>query len=276
MRTVETLKLGCLLAAAIVAGGCFQMTTIVKINGDGSGTIDHSMLVTKAALAQLRNFAALAGAGRGQANVDFVSEDQARSMANTLGPGVSYVSSEPIDTPLGQGRRSTYSFTDISQVRISQQPEAPAGMPVGRQGLGDGEITCSMTHELNGNAVVHIHLPEMKTPELPMAPMRGSTPDANPAMAQQFAMVRALLAGARLTIAMEPAGRLVRTNGPYIDGARVTLLDVDLDQLLGNEAVLARLQDAKTPEALKEALKDVPGLKVPFEREVTIEFTPAK
>jgi hypothetical protein len=78
------------------------------------------MLVTKAALAQLRNFAALGG-GRAQP-IDLTSEDQARSMADALGPGVAYLSSDPIDTPLGEGRHAVYAFRDISQVRISQRP----------------------------------------------------------------------------------------------------------------------------------------------------------
>jgi len=276
---MRTLKLGGLIAAALLAGGCFQMTTTVKVNGDGSGTIDHSMLVTKAALAQLRNFASLNGRGRGQADsIDLISEEQARAMASSLGSGVTYVSSEPIDTPLGQGRHATYAFTDISQIRISQQPEAPAGMPAAGRGLGNGEITCSLTREANGNSIVHIFVPEMKPPELPMGSPRSTTPDqpVNPMMAQQLAMVRALLAGAKVSIAMEPAGRLVKTNSRFVDGARVTLLDLDLDQLLANETVFTKLQAADTPEAIKEALQDVPGLKIPLEREITIEFTPAK
>jgi hypothetical protein len=274
---MRTLKLGCLAAAALLGSGCFQMTTLVKVNGDGSGTIDHSLLVTKAALAQLRNFAALGRGGGGQAGIDLISEDQARAMAATLGDGVSYVSSEPIDTPLGQGRRATYSFTDITTVKISQQPETPGGIHVGGRGLGNGEITCSFTRQPDGTAVVHIAVPEMKMPELPMGPLRpGSAQAPNPALAQQFAMVRALLAGARVSIAMEPAGSLLRTNAPAVDGSRVTLLDVDVDQLLGNEEVFARLSDAKTPEDLKAVLKEVPGLKIPLERDVVVEFTPAK
>jgi hypothetical protein len=266
-----------LVAAALAAGGCFQMTTLVSVKGDGSGTIDHTMLVTKAALAQLRQFGALAG-GRGQ-NLDLVSEDQARAMATSLGPGVAYISSSPIDTPLGAGRRSTYSFTDITQVRISQQPEPPPGVNIKTQALStdSGAITCTFTHEANGNAVLHIHLPEPNIPGAGTAAHRtaDSPPGDNP-LAQQLAMVRVLLAGARILVAVEPAGALVKTSSPYVDGQRVTLLDVNLDQLLGNEAVLAKLQAATNAEEIRAALKDTPGLKITLDREVTIEFTPAK
>lgn len=248
------------------------MTTVLSVKGDGSGTIDHTMLVTKAALAQLRNFGALAGGGRGQ-GLDLVSEDQARAMASSLGPGVSYVSSSPIDTPLAEGRRATYAFTDITQLRISQQPAPPGGLSIKTQGLSTdaGTITCTFTHEANGNAVLHIHLPEANIPSA----IAEANPD-NPSVAQQLAMVRTMLAGARVVVAVEPAGTLVRTNSPYVDGQRVTLLDANIDQLLGNEALLARLRTAKGPDEIKAALQDTPGLKITLEREVTIEFTPAK
>jgi len=116
------LRLLALLCASAACGGCFQMTTIVQLNGDGSGTIEHSMLITKTALAQLRQLSMLGG-GRGQ-TIDFVSEEQAKKMAATLGAGVTYVSSEAVDTPLAEGRNARYAFTDINTLRISQQPEA--------------------------------------------------------------------------------------------------------------------------------------------------------
>jgi hypothetical protein len=247
------------------------MTTVLKVNGDGSGTIDHELILTKAAVAQLRQFSALAGA-RGQ-RLDLVSEDQARGMAANLGPGVTYLSSTAIDDAGGEGRRTTYAFTDVSQIRISQQPSPPAGLTISAQGLpsDSGTITCALTHESNGNAVLHIHLPELKLPGGIASTSPGGTP-----LAQQMAMIRSLLADARVLIAVEPAGRLVQSSSPYVDGQRVTLVDVNLDQLLGNDALLARLQDAKGADEIKAALQAVPNLKLTLDREVTIEFTPAK
>ena len=51
-----------IVLGALTASACFQMTTVLKVNGNGSGTITHRMVYTKAALAQLKSFAAL-GAG---------------------------------------------------------------------------------------------------------------------------------------------------------------------------------------------------------------------
>jgi hypothetical protein len=263
-------RLAFVLACGLSCTACFQMATVVKINGDGSGTIEHRMLFTTAALQQIRQFAALGG-GRGRGTLDLVSEDQARSMASSLGSGVTYVSSTPIDTPEGQGRLSTYAFADVGQIRISQQPDAPGGVTVKAQGLTteSGNITCSLTHEVNGNAVLHIALPE---PSLPGADAAGG----NASFLQQVPMIRSILANARVSISVEPAGHLVRTSSPFVDGQRVTLLDVNLDDLLGNEVLMTKLQGARTADDLRAALKEAPGIRMVLEREVTIEFTPAK
>jgi hypothetical protein len=85
-------------------------------------------------------------------------------------------------------------------------------------------------------------------------------------------MLRPMLAGAHITIAIEPAGRLVHTSSPYADGQRVTLADVNVDSLLNDATLIARLQAARTPDEMKTVLNSVPGLKVNLDREITIEF----
>ena len=56
----------------------------------------------------------------------------------------------------------------------------------------------------------------------------------------------------------------------------MTLLEVDLDQALTDPTVLTRLQAAPTPDAAKAVIKGVEGLKINLDREITVEFTPAK
>jgi hypothetical protein len=249
-----------------MSGACFQMTTVLKVNGDGSGTINHQMVYTKAALAQLKQFAALGG-GRG-GGADPLSEQQARDMTASIGPGVTYVSSELIAAPLGQGRDATYAFTDVSQLRISTQPAAPGGLTVRTQGFSTQaeSITFTMTHEANGNAVLHIHVPE------PNYLSAFGSPQA----AGQIGLIKTMLAGARVLLAAEPAGTLVRTSSPYAEGQRVTLLDVDLDQVLKDDTLLPRVQAAATPDEAKAILMGAAGLKINLDPEIRIEFTPVK
>jgi hypothetical protein len=266
---MRSLHLPVLLFGAMTASACFQMTTVLKVNSDGSGTIEHRMLYTTAALAQLRQFAAVGG-GRGP-RIDPLSEQQARDLVSSIGPGVTYVTSAPINSTVGQGREATYAFTDVSQLRISTQPAAPGGVSLRTQAFStDGEtITFSLTHEARGpggNTVLHINVPEPN-----FVGALGS-----PGAAEQLGLIRSMLAGARVLLAVEPAGALVRTSSPYVDGQRVTLLEVDLDAALKDETLLPRLQSAATPDEAKAVIKGVAGLKINLDREITVEFTPAK
>ena len=263
------LRAALLLSTAWTSAACFQMTTIVRVKGDASGTIDQRLVFSPAALAQMRQLAMLGGSsGR---PIDPISEDQARADAASLGPGASLVSSAPIDDATGRGRASVYAFSDINHLRINPRPAAPGGLTVHADGIDSTgkAITFTLAHQENGNALLTIMVP---LPELPA----GGLPSRDGAgSAQQLAMVKQMFAGARVTIAVEPAGTLVRTSSPFVEGSRVTLLDVNLDQLLQDDTLLARIQAAKSAGELKAILQEAPGLKINFERAITIEFTPA-
>jgi hypothetical protein len=261
------LRIALLFAGTLATSACFQMTTVLKVNADGSGTINHRMVYTKAALAQLKQFAAFGG-GRGGGG-DPLSEQQAKDMTASIGPGVTYLSSELVTTPLGQGREAIYAFTDVSTLRISTQPATPGGISVKTQGFSteSGSITFTMTHEASGNAVLHIHVPEPNYLDA----------FGSPQAAGQIAMVKTMLAGARVLLAAEPAGALVRTSSPFVEGQRVTLLDIDLDEVLKDDTLVPRVQAAAaTPAAAKAVLMSAKGMKINLDPEITIEFTPAK
>jgi hypothetical protein len=263
------------LAAAVVLplGGCFQSTTIIKVKGDGSGTIEQRTLVTEAALDQLKAFTILGGGAGG--DVDPVSESQARSLATALGPNVTYVSSMPLKTDRAQGREALYSFTDVSQLRISEQPQMPGGISVRGQGVNtDGSpITFALIRQPDGNAVLRVLVPSF-TALSAGDPAGGVSLPSFPAAAQ-IQMAKQLLAGARLSVALEPDGSIVKTSSPYVDGPRVTLIEIDVDEAAKDPTLLARLQSVTTIDEAKAAINAIPGLKLSLEPEITIEFKPA-
>jgi hypothetical protein len=63
----------------------------------------------------------------------------------------------------------------------------------------------------------------------------------------QITMVKQLLAGAKLSVAVEPEGRLVQTSSPFVDGNRVTLVDVDIDKAAADPDLAAKLKAASDP-----------------------------
>jgi hypothetical protein len=251
-----------LLAVAVATSACFQFSSLLVVKPDGSGTIEQRMLFTQAALAQLRQLAALGGAAQ---EFDPFSEQQARDAAAALGPGVTYISSTPIDTAEGMGREIRYAFADINSLRLDQGPPGPAGVSV--QSGSDERVSFKLTRQSSGNALLIISVPQM-----PVGAGGAGSPLPGTGSTEQLAMLKPMLAGARVLIDIEPAGQLIRTSSPFVTGKRVTLLDVSLDALFSDETLLRRLQAAATPEDTKAILKSVPGLKLNLDPELTIEF----
>ena len=258
---MRVIRLAVVLASAIGCAGCFEMTTVLKVGGDGTGTIEHRMVFTPQALKQLAMLAGTTGKP-----VDPLSEQQARDMASVLGDGVTFVSSTPITTPAGQGRDAIYAFTDVNRLKISTLPPTPGGVAVRAGGIStDGEgVTFSLTHEASGSAVLHINVPE------PGWLDSLGTPNG----ASQFGLITKLLAGAHVLLAAEPTGELVRTSSPFVQGSRVTLLEIDLDQVMKDDTLIPRLQAADNAEARKTVIKNAAGLKINFDREITLDFNP--
>jgi hypothetical protein len=260
--------------AALFMGGCLQSSLLVKVNGDGSGTIEHRTLMTAAALAQLRQFAGAFGQADGKP-VDPFSEDAARTAATRMGEGVTLVSSTPLTTSAGEGRTNVYQFRDITKLRVNDMPQAPGNLDVH---AGDGgidpsraAITFDLARSPDGNVLLTLHGPGQ-----PLNRNLTGGSGLGPAGPAQLAMLRQMLAGLRIGVQVEPVGRLIRTSSPFVDGATVTLFDLDFDQMMKDETVWTRLQNLKTPEDIAAAAKTVPGLRVNLEPDITIEFTPAR
>ena len=145
---MHTLRLTFALAAGLALSGCFQSTTLMKINADGSGTLEETLLVTKAGLAQMRQFASLGGGQGAKAMSDPFSEEQARGVMAALGPGVTFVGSRPIESPDGEGRVITYGFKDVRLLGATNIPGADSAVD-SQDSTTDNDRTL-----LNGNALV--------------------------------------------------------------------------------------------------------------------------
>src|SRR5438309_2874998 len=150
-------------AAALVAGGCFQSTTLIRINSDGSGTIEQTTLVTAAALRQLRQFAAGGESGK---PVDLFSTNQAREMATALGPDVTVVSTTRIKTAEGEGSKAILSFTDINKLQVKNPHESSDGFGLDTPGIGTAaaEVRFSLTRAADGHALLRIAIPTAHLP----------------------------------------------------------------------------------------------------------------
>lgn len=267
--------LACLWLASALSSGCLASTTLITVKSDASGTIEQTLVMSPAAAAQFQQMMAMGqAAGAGSKPTEPFSEQDARNAVTRLGDGVTYVSSQRLKTADGEGLKALYAFTDVRKLRLNERPTPPGGgampgmTPPGRSPAED--LTFRFSGPPASNPVVTVVFPS------PSAGGRQNTPDAGRGgqmPPEALAMAKQMFKGLRIDIAMQVDGRIVRTNSPYVEGSKVTLLSIDFEQLLADPALLGDLQKMQSIESVRSRLTGIKGVKVNPDTEVTVEFT---
>jgi hypothetical protein len=256
-------------AAAPLLTGCFQSSTLVKLNPDGSGTIEQTISVATQMIEQLKTFAAMDADAKGGADQlkDLFSVEQAKKTAARMGTGVSVVSANLIATPDRTGLKAVYAFKDIRTLALTEL-NSPFGVDMG--GKSAKPMSQSFTQLPNGHALLTIKNDEvvrdLKPPSKPGG--GGGLGDDDESMK----MIKAMMTGLKVDLAIQ-VGHVVKTNIPYVAGGTVTLLSVDFDQVLANPTAFDRMDKAETLAETKAALQGVKGIKINLDPELRIEFT---
>jgi len=237
--------------AAPLLAGCFQTSTLVKLKPDGSGTIELTTTVST-----------IPSDVYDPSDPDPFTVSGVRAEADELGSGVTFVSGAKLDAPGRKGIRAVYAFKDIRTVSLAML-NTPADLEFWDK--SNNPFTFEFTRLPNGHALLTIENPMVTPPDEP-APAGGTKPAPD---GEYEKYVQALIAGSKIDFAIQ-VGHLVKTNSAYADGGKVTLLNVDFDQLLANAAWVEKLEKATTLGA--EALQGVKGIKISPDPKVTIEF----
>jgi outer membrane murein-binding lipoprotein Lpp len=280
-----------LVAAAMSLAGCITFLSEIKVNGDGSGTMVQTITMNPEQLkATMDSIAKQMGATTTEAKEEPkkespkpkaegpFKEDELKSKAADLGQGVTFVSAEKIDTKTAAGVRVTYAFKDINTLAINPKPQAAMGTAAAGAASKDA-MKFRFSRKPDGHAVLTVVLAR---PEPEAAKEKASPPPpaaSSEEEAQQREMVRQMFKGLHMGVTVEVEGKIIRTNSPYVDGSKVTLLDIDFDPLLSDQGKLEALNKKMEgamgdDEKTLEALKGIKGLKITTSPEVTIEFAP--
>jgi len=266
---MRTMRVVALLTASVCLTGCINSGTLIKVKADGSGTVEQTILMNTATLKGL--MAGLDPKGEMKQSTPF-SEAQLKQTAERLGKGVRFVSSTPMSQGGFEGVKAIYAFDNINQIQVDQDPNisgssnnamsnAKNAKPVtfnhARQG-GNSVLTVTFNEQAMGNPA-----PSADTP----------APDTvDPAMMQ---MMKSMFEGFKVAIDIEVEGTIIKTNADYVNGSRITLLEIEMAGLLEDEAKFRALQSKIKPGAsiadVKPFLKDVKGVKI-NNPVVTVEY----
>lgn len=258
--------------------GCITALTTIKVGRDGSGTIEQTMSMNAAMADQLAGMMkglqeADADGAKATGEFELFSEKEMRESAAKMGDGVEFVSSKPIKTADRVGRVATYRFSDITRLRINQKPASPGpGTEIAGDAKGE-DVSFKFSRQPAGSSMVTVIFPEPKLDEEEKSDAENAdVEEAAPPDPAQLEMMKKMFDGLKIAINLDVDGTIVQTNSPYVEGSRVTLLEMDFAELLQNEAALRKVSQPKSIEEAKAVLQGIKGFKINLDREVTVEF----
>ena len=242
---------------------CLNSTTLVKVKPDGSGTVEQTTLVNMAAMKGL-------GGGANGPTGPMMSRAELERTAASMGKGVRLVSSEPVKGDMGfEGVKAIFAFDDINQIQVNNGPNMSGGSSRVRSAEPTSDDPVRFKLARNGAtstlSINYIDRPGGTTGvETPNPAGAGDMPDfTNPMMMN---MIKTMFQGFKINIGLEVLGKIVKTNAEYVSGSHITLLEMDVEALLADEAKLKALQGKVGPNVslteLKPYLKDIKGIKI--------------
>jgi tetratricopeptide (TPR) repeat protein len=283
----QAVRFGGIALVLVCLAGCIEVSTVVRVRPDGSGTIEETLLISKTAMRQVEAMmqgmtAQMAGphSGPGQFSEEFkvLDEAQLRKSAGEMGEGVAYVSSEKITTSEAEGYRATFAFADINKLRLDTSPSDKRPSGLGNK-TKDQEALATFRFDRGPPAILRVMLPEELTCENLQPPEMADTRMADDPQAAEIAQkMKEMFKAMKMKIALEVEGNIIRTNATHREGSRITLMELDFDKLLENEENLKKISQQKpqNAEEARDLLKDVPGIKVEFNPELRVEFAGAQ
>jgi PBP1b-binding outer membrane lipoprotein LpoB len=264
MIVLRVLSIG---LAALVASGCLNSTSLVKVKPDGSGTIEQTMLVNLAAIKGM--MAGFGGGGQIKESGGILNEEDFKRSAERM--GVRPVSLTPIKQGGFEGAKAVYAFDDITKIRVDQDPQMSGASKAGLN-ASSTPIKFAFARE-GGTSRLTITVDEkIAAGAADKAQQAPSLDKIDPAMMQ---MIKKMFEGFHILIDLEVDGTIVKTNADYVTGSKITLLELDVESILADEAKLTALQSKVRPGAslseLRPYLKDIKGVKV-NNPNLTIEY----
>lgn len=257
--------------------GCFEVTTEIKVKKDGSGTVTETVMISKEVLKGLNElFGSLGGAKSKKKKDEIViyNKKELKAEAKNYGEGVKYKSSRKLKEKDREGYRVVYAFQDINQLNLNQNPGD-------RAPKSPGEKTTSVREEITFNfekgplATLLINFPKAKSEsKKEKVKKKKSKKKDKKITEQELKETKQILKDMRISISVYPQGEIVQTNAMYVDGQKITLMEIDFNELIADAARFKEFVK-KEPETLEEAkkiLKKLKSVKLDLNDQIIVKF----
>jgi len=272
-----------LASMGLILGGCLQTETKIKVEKDGSGTVEQRVIMRKDIVEMMQGMQAAMG-GTAPSGSGVFNEDKLKEDANRMGPEVRMLEARPITTEAGSGYVVRYGFTDINRIKVPETPllgDTPGNQPGGISTEGSiitfkfskgNPATLEVLFRKDEGSKGSGEKIERKSGGISKEEKEGEEEEGSPE--QDKAMMQELLRDMKLSIRVEVGGTITSTNADYRSGSVVTLMDVDFNALLENKEAFEKLTGDKvnTLDELKEFSRKYRGLQMETKEQVQVKF----
>ena len=257
------------LAAALFVGifltGCVEYDVQVTANPDGTGTVKETVLFGKSMIEMLNAFAAWGGEGAD--DLEIYNEGELKDQARSFGEGVKFVKGEEITDGGRQGYTAHYKFSDITKLRIDQDPEAriPSDFSQG----DDDEEPITFNFSKGSYSTLTVNLPGEFDPE-----DFDTNFDDEEMKSEEGEELLEMLRDLRVNVKLKINGKISDTNASFVNGSNITLMRFDMGEIIDNPKQFEALKNRKpkNKEEMKELMDAIPGLEVELENPVKVKF----
>lgn len=261
---MDRMRAALLAVAAFATAGCLQGERVIHVQPDGSGRIEDSVKLTGEFAEMLAAFEDAEGEKTPEEKLA-EKKEKARKAGEKMGPGVSLVSFEVAEDGT---EKTVYAFEDITKLSIADSA-MPPGDDEEEEG-GGGPPTEAMTFRLERDGGVTTLVVVHPVEEGADAAAAGEAP-SDAEKEQAVGMFRGMFEGARVRTVLRVGGEILDTDSPHRDGSTITLLEIDFDELLADQAsveTMAMSQDRPS----RETLSQVEGITISEAPEITVRF----
>ncbi len=259
-----------LFIPVILFSGCIKVKSNVVINKDGSGILEEQVLMSDAVVAMMNEFmSSFQDSTSAPDEFKLFKEDELQTKASEYGEGVKYVSGEEVKIEGWQGYKAIYSFEDLNKLKMETDPNTKVENP-----QDDEQETEYFSFKFTPGDIAELIIdrPSLSSEkEDEDEEISEETETENQEIDDNLIK---MMDGMSITISLEINGEIVETNASYVDGSKVTMLDIDFSEILKNEESLELFK--KNPpdnlDEMKAIAENISGMKVEFQKPITIKF----
>lgn len=271
MKKKITLLLTFILLSSFFAG-CLQIETTLKVEKDGSGTINEKVLFSKTFVKMIKDFTEAFQDSGSTEEFTLFETDNIKADAKNYGENVKYVSHELISNENWEGYQAVYSFNDITLVQISPDPDSKVA-------LDDQSTETEKEEEYYFFKFVKGDTPQLiiDRPDIELSADTDEydesekTEQTSEEENEEFIK---MMEGMKVDVAVEVDGEILNTNATYVQGSKITLFEMNLSEMMKNKEVFKEFKknEPDNIEEMKQYLEMLPGLKIEVEKPITITF----